>query len=242
VFCDADVATFGSVDMGAPPNPRAATARVVMMLDANAPGTLSGDVVLLTDDAAYDVPFSDLQAAKNGNAQSGITAPLFVGFSKPLAVRYAWVDSIGLNGAAPHPCPSNPYSYGSPGSAMTVELPPNPQVLNAVPVLAATFRQALPPPDCGEPYRPAKLLAWGNQETDVWDTSTGLKAAAQVRVFLDSDGKVAGISVVRSSGSAAVDALAAQSAARARYQPAIFRCVPVVSGTELIDMSYEVKP
>ncbi len=240
VFCDADVLGLVRANAPKPENPRIPQPQFALILDSNAPGTLSGDVVLVTDDAAYDVNFSDIVAEKNGSSLSGITKPLFIGFSKPLNVRYAWVDQVGVNGAAPHSCPTNPFEAGaSDGTTDAFPVPAMIYAINAFQFVSATFKMNLPPTDCKEPYREAKLSKWMEDKTDVLDTSAGLKTSSRVRVFLDSDGKVAYANISKSSGSPAVDNAAVSAAAKALYQPAIFRCTPVVSSL-LVDVGYEV--
>lgn len=213
------------------------------MLDANAPGTLNGDVVLLTDDAAYDVNFSDLVAIKNATGTTATTKPLFVSFSKPLSVRYAWVDQIGMNGAAPHPCPTNPFIVGAPSDEAVGSLPVPAMIyaINAFQFVSATFKMNLPPTDCKEPYRKAEIVKFDKRYVpSVWDTSAGLKTSGQARVYLDSDGKFAGFEILKSSGSVALDDLGKYHALNAQYRPAVFRCVPVV-GTVDFTFSYEIE-
>ncbi len=213
---------------------------MALILDSNAPGALSGDIVLLTDDTAYDVNFSGVLAAKNAADMSGITKPLLIGFPKPLTVRYAWVDQIGIDGAAPHSCPTNPFELGGSNDATeAISLPSGPLMPNAFQIVPAAFKMNLPALGCTEPYREPKLTKWVEEKTDVLDTSAGLKANARVRVFLDSDGKVAYANISKSSGSPAVDNAAVSAAAKALYQPAIFRCTAVVSSL-LVDVGYEV--
>jgi len=240
IFCDADIAGLAAVDTPRPENPRVPQPRLALILDSNAPGALSGDIILLADDAAYDVNFSGVVAAKNAADLSGITKPLLIGFSKPLAVRYAWVDQIGIDGAVPHSCPTNPFEFGdrSAGSE-AISLPTGPLTLNAFQIVPAVFKMTLPALDCSEPYREPKLTKWVEDKTDVLDTSAGLKANTRVRVFLDSNGKVAYANINKSSGSPAVDNAAVSAAAKALYQPAIFRCTAVVSSL-LVDVGYEV--
>jgi TonB family protein len=155
---------------------------------------------------------------------------------------YAWVDDIGMNGAAPHACPTNPFDVrGVHGSPAPLPFPAFPTALNLVNVIPATFKMALPPMDCAGPYRPARMTKPGPKTTEYFDTSQGLKAKLQLKVSLDSDGKVADVRITHSSGSAAVDAAAVVSVSKAQYAPAIFRCVPVV-GTVNVDFDYEVEP
>lgn len=241
MFCDADVTALAAVDMTRSDNPRFPQARLAVQLMANNPGTLSGDVLLLTDDAAYDAHFAGLVAQKKSPSDQFATAKVFlIGFSKPLAVRYAWVDEVGMNGAAPKSCPSNPFGSASGnGSIEPVQLPTNPIALQAFTVVPATLRMTLPPVTCSEPYREPNLLKWGDEKTDVFDSTAGLKASTRVQVFLDSNGKVAYASVARSSGAVGVDNAAVSKAAQATYQPAIFRCTPVVSSM-YVDVNYEI--
>ncbi|HET9392321.1 MAG TPA: energy transducer TonB [Candidatus Rubrimentiphilum sp.] len=243
VFCDADIVGVASLDAVRPENPRVAQPRLALILGSNDAGTLNGDVILLTPDAAYNVHFENVVAAKSQSAgQPNITKPLLIGFSQPLNVTYAWVDDIGMNGAAPHACPTNPFDavFGN-GNLAPIPFPSVPAALNLINVIPATFKMNLPPTDCATPYRRARQTKSGPKETDYFDTSQGLKAKLLLRVSLDSDGKVADVRVTQSSGSAAVDTAAVVSASKAQYAPAIFRCVPVV-GTVDIDFGYEVVP
>lgn len=243
VFCDADIVGVASLDAVRPENPRLAQPRLALILGSNDAGTLNGDVILLTPDAAYNVHFANVAAGKSASGgQLNITKPLLIGSSQPLAVTYAWVDDIGMNGAAPHPCPTNPFDVVFGNRAIpAIQFPSLPAALNLVDVIPATFKMSLPPTDCAEPYRRARQTKSGPKTTEYFDTSQGLKAKLQLRVFLDSDGKVADVRVIHSSGSAAVDTAAIVGVSKAQYAPEIFRCVPVV-GTVDIDFDYEVQP
>ena len=94
-------------------------------------------------------------------------------------------------------------------------------------------------PTCKEPYAAARIVDWGSQETEYFDTSAGLHAVATVRVAVDSNGKAADVRVTHSSGSPIVDDAAVAKAMNAKYSPAVFRCTPVV-GSVTIDVTYEV--
>ena len=142
-----------------------------------------------------------------------------------------------MDGAAPHACPTNPFDMAGNGLTASIQFPSS----NFLDVIPATFKMSLPPTDCSEPYRRARQTKSGPKTTEYFDTSQGLKAKLQLRVSLDSDGKVADVRVIHSSGSAAVDAAAVVGVSKAQYAPAIFRCVPVV-GTVDIDFDYEVMP
>jgi TonB family protein len=243
VFCDADVVGVASIDAVKPENPRISQPRLALILGSNEAGTLNGDVILLTPDAAYNVHFAGVVAAKSEAAgQLNITKPLLIGFSQPLAVTYAWVDDIGMNGVAPHACPTNPFDviFGS-GEPAPIPFPSFPTATNFVDVIPATFKMSLPPTDCTIPYRRARETKKGPKSTEYFDTSQGLKAKLQLRVSLDSDGKVADVRITHSSGSAAVDTAAVVTVSKAQYAPAVFRCVPVV-GTVDMDFDYEVIP
>ncbi|HEX5276000.1 MAG TPA: energy transducer TonB [Candidatus Rubrimentiphilum sp.] len=239
VFCDADIAALASVDAAPATNPRMKP-RLAFVLESNAPGSLSGDVVVLTQNAAYDVNFSNVAAAKSASSSLGVTKPILVAFPKPLAVEFAWVDEIGMDGAAQHSCPTDP--FGGPGgndAGEAVSLPPV-YSMSGFQIVPATFKMNLPVPDCKEAYSAARMVDWGSQETEYFDTSAGLHTAATVRVFLGSDGKVLDAHVLHSSGSAIVDDAAIEKSANATYSPAIFRCAPIV-GTVTIEVTYEIK-
>lgn len=243
VFCDADVVGVASLDAARAENPRLSQPRLALMLGSNDAGTLNGDVILLTPDAAYNVHFANVAAVKSELAgQPNVTKPLVIGFSQPLAITYAWVDDIGMNGAVPHPCPTNPFDviFGN-GATAPIPFPSFPNAMKLVGVIPATFKMDLPPTDCAEPYRRARTIKEGPKTTEYFDTSQGLKAKLQLHVSLDSDGKVAEVRITHSSGSAAVDTAAIVSVSKAQYAPAIFRCVPVVGAVD-IDFSYEVEP
>lgn len=241
VFCEADIAALGSVSAPARASAGMHRPSVAFVLESNSPATLSGDVVVLTADAAYDVNFSNLVAAKNTVTGRGATQPILVTFQKPVDIDFAWVDQIGVNGAAPHACPTDPFVRPDTNESDSVRLPEVVTSLSAFQVIPAVFKMDLTPPDCKEPYRAAQMIDWGGEDTEFFDTSAGLHAAATVRAFVDSDGKVVAVDVVHSSGSAIVDGAATAKAAKARYSPAMFRCTPVV-GSVLVDVKYEVRP
>jgi TonB family protein len=240
VFCDADISDFENVDTPLSASPRMQQPRAAFVLESNTPSRLSGDVIVVTHDAAYDVKFSNLETQKDPPGERGVTSPILVTFPKPLAIEFAWVDQIGSDGAAPHSCPTEPFgTVLSNAPNHGVKLPARIYSLGGFHVVPAVFKMNLPPLSCADVYHPAQIVDWGNQETEFFDTSQGLHAAATVRVFVDSEGKAADVKVAQSSGSAIVDGAAVEKAAKARYSPAMFRCTPVV-GSLMIDVNYEV--
>src|ERR1700719_2835192 len=87
VFCDADIVGVASLDAVKPDNPRVSQPRLALILDSNEAGTLNGDVILLTPDAAYNVHFANIVVAKSASAgQPNVTKLLLIGSSQPLTV------------------------------------------------------------------------------------------------------------------------------------------------------------
>jgi hypothetical protein len=95
--------------------------------------------------------------------------------------------------------------------------------------IIADVKMELPQLDCKVPYRDARMRGEIPERTDFYDTSAGRHIHAQFRIDVDSDGRAAGVALLESSGSVAFDAYARQQLAEMKYDPAIFRCVPVVS-------------
>lgn len=241
VFCEADIQSLIRLDAPKPENPRAPFPRYIISLSTNNPESISGDVVLVTDEAAYDVPFSSLQSGGSAKSAGFETQPQLIAFPDPLEVRFAWIDSVGVNGAPPHDCPTYPQPETRLEETPPVRFPSDPYMIGRLPTLAAHFKMNLPPTDCAEPYTAPKLLDEPKGNPRFWDTSQGLKAALKLRAYLDSDGRVADVQVTQSSGSPAVDNLGKATVIGSRYRPAVFRCVPVVSTID-VDFTWEIRP
>lgn len=244
VFCEADIATILPWDASAgAPDMSLQTGRYVIVLFANDAAILSGNIIALSDSKAYDIPFSRVTAAKSPDiGDHYVTDAFFAILPRSEVIRYAWVDEVGVNGSPARTCPTNPFDPSDKNGPMgPFRLPATPAAQRQLLTVPATFKMDLPPTDCSEPYRRARLIKQGDRSTDAFDTSQGLKAHLVLEAFLDSNGKVADVRVTRSSGSAAIDTAAKVTVSKSLYAPAIFRCVPIVS-TVGIDFDYEVGP
>jgi TonB family protein len=242
VFCEADIATILPWDVSTgTPDLGTQTGRYAIVLFANDAARLSGNIIVLTDNRAYDVPFTGVGASKSPDfADQYVSDAFFAVVPKSETIRFAWVDEVGMNGSPARTCPTDPFDPRN-GPVGPFRLPGTPAAQREALTVPAAFKMNLPVTDCAVPYSGPKLIKQAEKETQAFDTSQGLKANLGLKVFLDSDGKVADVRITRSSGSAAIDTAAKVTVSKSQYAPAIFRCVPVVSTVD-IDFDYEVQP
>ena len=99
-------------------------------------------------------------------------------------------------------------------------------------VLALSFRENETPPDCAEPYRPARVTKIQQPEYPADAAQTRTAGVSIISVLLGADGSVVDAAVFQSSGSHSLDRASLGAAAYSTYSGTIFRCHPAM-GTYL---------
>ncbi|MDQ2680535.1 MAG: energy transducer TonB [Candidatus Eremiobacteraeota bacterium] len=220
-FCAVDIQTFvpWSATENAP-SATAATSRYAVVLDTQLQ-TATGLLELITNERAYEVPFTDP------------ATPFFITLDKAEAVKYAYVDDLS-DGSKRIDCPTvvRRVDVETPAEVAADEF----TIDDNAPKAVATFRENLPPLTCQSDYLPATISKRDAPTEKLNGVTAG--AAVQLQLFLDSAGHLAAANVYKSSGDADLDRLALKSVARSTYQPALFRCVPVV-GSFLYTFTYQ---
>lgn len=253
VFCGAD-ASYVPWDAARraplPPSAQAERAIRVQLYAQNAT-TASALVTFITDSAAYQATVAGVRMhapARGGDDESD---PVLVTFPQEVGVRFAYVDSYSVNGAALSACPSfvnQVVAYGATPRPRTA-LPSlhafagTPTMPVSYASVGATMLMALPSLSCGAPYIPATMGLASNGDWSVQDEipsyGTGRAGTtAVVAIAITSDGKAAQVALVRSSGNQVTDTEAVDQARTKSYGPAQFLCTPVVS---LMFMTFQQK-
>ncbi len=230
-FCAASVAVIPWNDAAGAPAKQRLSRRFLMSLFADGRTSVAANVTLIADAGAYSVTVPTTALLREGGKDEFYAEPFLIGFDKPIDVRYAYVDRVGVDSTAPVDCPTfvslvDPLDDVSTqgdaaGSASLTTLP-------------AKFLQALPPLTCGRAYIPAKGK---NLFTPVGHYGD-YKRTTVVRVYIDSDGQPLKETLEQTSGVEGLDAAALGAVARATYTAAEFLCTPVVSEMT-VDMDYE---
>lgn len=232
-FCPSDVyfMTPWSFSLDAPAAGAVST-HYFMRLQADAPGALSGHVILATADAEYTVPFDvqfhpDADANSDGFASDGS----FVTLPKPGAVQYAWVTDVTTAAGKTKACPIFPYTLPTLSAAdrrrMAPPHPPAPGVHIQYDSAPATFFAALPPVNCPQPNRPVQLKGDIPHLTNFYDPSITGKPIVTGIVAVGPEGNSLGTALIHSSGSAAYDTAGRQIYDQHKYLPQLFHCTPV---------------
>ena len=221
IFCAASVMAF-PLD---PATDRIAqepsTARYAIDLGVRGKKSVSASVTFIAEKNAYivNVPSTPLSATKKGTDR--YTDALMVRFPHPTHVRYAYVDTVAVDGAAAITCPTVPGPTNVPKKWVGRKL-----FGTDSPRLDAALQQALPPLPCGAVYRQATIVRAGT----FYGGAFGMKSrSAVVMVALDSRGKVAKVQLTRSSGMSQIDDNLIATAESTVFRPATFLCTPVVS-------------
>jgi len=214
------------------PSTKLSSDRYVLELFANGRTDVAGAVTLITSDSAYSVAIPRSDLLRSAGSNDFYAEPILVAFDKPVDVHYAYVDQIGVDGAAPEACPTvvqqvHPFTADA-GNEFDVSIGGDVKPVNA------TFLQALPDLKCGRAYIPSGLPrgaggvvgAYGNQ-----------RKSTVIRIYIDSNGIPAGASIERPSGIDGLDNNALGLVEHTRYEPAKFLCTPVVSEMS-IEMEY----
>ena len=221
IFCAASVTTFPLDPATDRIAKEASTTRYAIDLAVRGKQRVAASVTFIGEKDAYivNVPSAPLSATRKGHDR--YTDAMMVRFPHPLHVRYAYVDTAAVDGAAAITCPTVPARPVVPKKWVGTKLfdgdPPR---------LDATFQQALPPLPCGAVYRRTKVLHAGT----VYGGDFGLKSRSAVAlVALDSRGNSASVKLLKSSGIAQFDQNVLAAAESTKYRPASFLCTPIVS-------------
>ncbi|HVA33020.1 MAG TPA: hypothetical protein VNG31_02660 [Candidatus Baltobacteraceae bacterium] len=233
-FCKGSVYVIpwdGAVDA---PSRSRSTDRYAVELEADGKTDVTATITLISLSGAYSVDVSHRDLLRESGSDRFYAEPVLVKFKKPVALRYAYVDAIGVDGAAPASCPTVPETVAPLAADRLADAP---RLGTDVAATGAKYLQALPPLSCGHVYTPpvppnnpsAQLLI-GNAGYG------GRPLTARVHIFIDSNGLPAEVLLDKSSGVTAYDDVVVGAAQHTRYTPATFLCTPVVS-----DFSYELE-
>jgi hypothetical protein len=203
-------------------NSRAATITtdsVVVALHAESGSRINAHVTIIADTGAYDAAVPDVSLFGTPSGRNSL--PLLATLPRATAVRYVYVDSYAIDGAAEQTCPSDPFSVEE---SMQWAPPAPPLPSSGIIHVAITLKQALPTLACGKlfsyatvirPYQPAGV-------------PTAKRLTSEVETFVDSNGHVVRTTLYESSGSPNADAQAIDAAQRTTYAPATLLCTPIV--------------
>lgn len=223
-FCAGVVAVTPWNASAGSPSTHAASDRYVLQLFANGKTNVAGTVTLITSDSAYSVPVGRTDLLRTGGSDDFYAEPILVAFDKPVEVRYAYVDQIGVDGAAPASCPTvvrevHPFSANA-SNEFDISVGGDVKPVNAV------YLQALPQLTCGRAYIPSGLPRGAGAVVGAYGNE---RKSTVVRIFIDSNGIPAGANIERSSGIEGLDDNVIGLVEHTRYVPAKFLCTPVVS-------------
>lgn len=221
IFCAASVTTFPLDPATDLITKEALTTRYAVVLGVRGKRNVSASVTFINRKSAYivDIPTSPIFALKNRHDR--YTQAILVRFARPTHVRYAYVDTAAVDGAAAITCPTVPLKPIVPRKMTGEEI-----IGHNSQKFDATFQQALPPLPCGAVYRPAAVVHTGR----FYGGDFGLKSRSAVAlVALDSRGNLASVKIVRSSGMSQIDDNLLATAEHTVFRPATFLCTPIVS-------------
>jgi TonB family protein len=207
-----------------------AAERYMVFLESDRASTIDAAITLITDTDAYTVKIDKAETRRRNDGQQ-FAGPFVVTFAQPVAVRYIYVDSVGINDIKPAACPSFVNPVKPEASAQNTS-----RDFTGAPTVAATHLQAIPSPTCGKTYVEAHPIGdaaalvghYGDRPRDTL-----------VHVFIDSNGTVLRSEIEESSGVPGLDDAALGAVNQARFAPAQFLCTPVV--TEMYTR-YEYRP
>lgn len=235
VFCRADVGFMTPWDFSKDaPSVGDTSLHYFFTLKGDEPATVSGDMIVVTDNKAYTVPFKDVQIVRSMNDPKDFESDAtFLALPQSDAIRYAWVDDVTDATGKLGDCPTFPYHVEALSADDRAQLTPsNPHPLTGpyvVPALQAQFKMDLPPVHCAKPYADVKPLDSIADTYGFYDPSVTRTPHVEGRVDVDSDGKAVNVELTKPSGAVAVDAYVREWYMSAHYQPAMFRCIGVVS-------------
>lgn len=216
-FCDVIAAVVPLPDVVASSTPVAGSVRYAVGLFARRGTTLAAHVTLVSDGYAYDalVP----EAILSGSLEDRHHEPIVVTLPAPDELKYFFVDSYALDGAASVTCPSYVFPIGETAQA---------QVTGAR-VIPAVLLQPIGKLPCGKMYQDVGASKYGGVIGHYGDKPLSVT----YRVYIDSSGRAISEKLLHSSGVEGVDSAALGSIQQEEFQPARFLCTPVVSELEI---------
>jgi hypothetical protein len=228
-FCSADVQVFPWDRQRDEAAPVGRNDRYVLDLAADGKTSVAATVTLISTQGAYSVTM-DRTVLKQGDDKKYYAPLMMVGFGAPRDVEFAYIDTVGVDGAVPSPCPTVVQEVHSmQGKLASGKDAPS---FANVAVTPAAFKQDLPPLDCGSTYIAPQLLDREGPDIGHFGDRP-LKVV--IHVYLDSAGHPSNATLETSSGVEGVDDVAVAGAERSHYKPAKFLCTPVVS-----ELTYEM--
>lgn len=206
------------------PSVKVQSDRYLLSLWANGRTDVAASVTLITSTDAYSVPIKRTSLLREGGTDDYYAEPILVSFDKPVDVGFAYVDQIGVDGAAPAACPSVVQSV-KPFAVDPAHPFDMPSVGSDVTPIAATYLQPLPSLKCGHVYSDAEIEGSAPLVGHYGDR----RRSTVVDAFIDSDGRAAKVKIEESSGVEGLDDAALGGVQQAQFKPAEFLCTPVVS-------------
>lgn len=195
------------------------TDSVVVVFRSESGSRINAHVRIIGDTGVYDAAVPGV--ALHGQPSQFNSGPVLVTLPHATAVRYAYVDSYAIDGAAEQTCPSDPFNIEE-AMRWAPAAPPLPS--SGVIRVAATLKQALPARACGKPFSDATII----RPYQPAGVPTTKRLSSEVETFIDSDGHVVKTALYKSSGSPSADAQAIDAAQRTTYAPATLLCTPIV--------------
>ncbi len=221
IFCAASVFAFPLDPATDRIAPESATSRYAIDLSVRGKAKVAASVTFIGEKNAYIVQVPTARLLGATKRHDRFTGTMLVRFPHSTQVRYAYVDSVAVDGAAAITCPTVPGKPSVPKKWVGKQL-----FGAGSPRLDAALQQALPPLPCGAVYRPARVVRAGT----VYGGDFGFQSrSAEVLVALDSHGKLATVKLLKSSGIPQFDQNVLASAESTKYRPASFLCTPIVS-------------
>jgi len=195
------------------------TDNVVIALHSELGSRIKAHVTMIGDSGVYDAAVP--QVALYGKASQFNSPPLLVALPHATAVRYVYVDSYAIDGAAEQTCPSDPFDIEA-SLRWAPPAPPLPKsgVIN----ITVTLKQPLPMRSCGKLFSDATVI----RPYQPAGVPTTKRLTSEVETFIDSNGNVVKTTLYKSSGFPTADARAIDAAQRSKYAPAMLLCTPIV--------------
>lgn len=188
----------------------------------------------LMDDARIyeiDVPLRNPRAS--GAAAMTAYDPIAVHFSKPLAIRNAWIKAIGDDdghaaSCYPFPAGITHYKTAEEDERTRAEVRSMPHLE----FLAGDGTPFITPDGCTNPFVDASaydVVTPGVPFEGRMALTMAREVTALIRVDLAQDGELVHASVLRSSGIPSLDAAALAAASATKYHPKKINCIPFAS-------------
>lgn len=227
-FCAAVVGSVHSWDPSTnKPISAAGTATYRISLIADRPVSESVKLLLLSDSKADEATIHDLRFANIDGIGAAFSGAFFVTLPVRDAVRFVYVDEAAIGASAPVSCATmvSPTNDGSVSDDPSSALSPDGRTVQAI------YREPVPAAPCSKPYEEPRFVEPSHFNAIFMGTTYSLHVhSAWALVWIDSNGRVSGYTLYRSSGNAETDHDALVFARGLSYVPAHFYCVAVPDG------------